>query len=182
MLVALGFVAHTGWAAAVAVGGSGAPRLLDRRRIELIEGGFEVAGVYHAAEGLPLAEGRRRVDAIRARAGEHAKETLASWIESLRKLGGVPRRCAIIGPRKPPPADLETILRSHALIHAAEGELYRAALASAAEERGLTVTTIPARELDLSAQTVRDLGREAGAPWGLDQKLAALAAALRLAD
>jgi len=182
VLVALGFVAHTGWAAAVAVGGSGAPRLIDRRRIELIEGGFEMAGVYHAAEGLPLSEARRRVDAIRARAGARAKEALAAWIESLQKLGGVPRRCAIVGPRKRPPADLETILRSHALIHAAEGELYRTALAAAAAVRGLEVTTIPARELDLSAKAVRDLGHGAGAPWGRDQKLAALAAALRLAD
>jgi hypothetical protein len=180
VLVALGFVAHTGWAVAVAVGGSGAPRLIDRRRIELIERGS--AGVFHAAKGLPLAEARRLVEAIRARAGERAKEALAAWIESLQGLGGVPRRCAIIGPRKPPPADVETILRSHALMHAAEGELYRAALAAAAEAGGLEVTTIPARELDLSAQAVRDLGHGAGAPWGRDQKLAALAAALRLAD
>lgn len=174
---ALGIVAHTGWAAAVAVGSRG-PRLLDRRRIEMVEKGS--AGVYHAVEGLPLDEAARQVDAIRARAGRRAEEALAAWIESLQKLGGAPQGCAIVGPRRPKPADLEAILRSHALVHAAEGELYRAALAAAAQARGLAVTRVPAQELDLSAALVRELGREAGAPWGRDQKLAALAA-LRLA-
>lgn len=179
MRCALGFVAHTGWAIAVAVGTGKAPSLLDRRRFELVSGGFEVAGVYHAAQGLKLIEAERKVAEVRREAQTRACKAIAFQVATLRKGGHEPGRCAIVGSRKAVPTELGTILQSHALVHAAEGGLYREALALGAKANSLEAMTITPDELDLGAAVLRDLGRGAGPPWGRDQKLAALAA-LRL--
>jgi hypothetical protein len=88
---------------------------------------------------------------------------------------------------------LEQILSSHALIHTAEGELFRNAVASACEDQGLPVSRVKERELladagkqlGMSAEEVQrqvaDMGRPLGAPWGQDQKYAALIAWMALA-
>jgi hypothetical protein len=73
---------------------------------------------------------------------------------------------------------LAVVLRSHPLLHAAEGQLARQALAEAAEREGLTVHSVSPRSLhdmDLT-QRVVDLGRAAGPPWRKEHKLAAVAA------
>ncbi len=88
---------------------------------------------------------------------------------------------------------LAGILASHALIHAAEGEFYRAALRRACECCSLPETGI--RERELMAEAARALGRSAGdlqsaagrfakvlgPPWRQDEKLSMLAAWLVLA-
>jgi hypothetical protein len=83
-------------------------------------------------------------------------------------------------------ASLPLILASHALIHTADGEHFRNALAAAAEVLGLRVSRVPARDVEALAQAtlglppdllqhaVADMGRPLGAPWGADQKKAAL--------
>jgi hypothetical protein len=54
--VALGFSAHTGWTAAVALElDAGAPVVLERRRLELIDGSVPWQ-VYHAASAMGLEE------------------------------------------------------------------------------------------------------------------------------
>ena len=87
---------------------------------------------------------------------------------------------------------LESILASHALIHTADGEHFRDALALAGKQHRLPVVRI--REKDLVAQAVKTLGRAApalqatvtawgkplGPPWTQDQKLSALGAWLGL--
>jgi hypothetical protein len=165
----------------VAVGAAKTPRLLDRRRIELVSGGFHVSRfVYHAAQELPLAEADRKVREVRTEAEGRAREAIALQVSMLRSQGHEPDRCSIVGAKQAVPSDLATILRSHALVHAAEGGLYRAALAAGAKSTGLEVVARSPKELDLSASLLRELGNGAGAPWGRDQKLAALAAALCL--
>lgn len=91
------------------------------------------------------------------------------------------------------PSDLAAILRSHPLIHTAEGVLYREALATAAEDCGLEVVRIPRREIpdrfasalgtdDAGArERVTAMGRAVGPPWARDQKDAAMAALVALA-
>ena len=88
---------------------------------------------------------------------------------------------------------LEKILASHALIHTAEGEFFRAVVRNACEEAGLRVSPLPERELDERArkifgdkasqikQRVSGLGKRLGPPWTQDEKLASLAAILVLA-
>lgn len=172
MRCAIGFVCHTGWAVAVAVGEG--PRLLDRRRIELIGGGERF--VYHASQELPLAIAERKVSAVRARSERAAIGAIAELVARLNEAGHTPRGCAVVGTPRPPQNELETILKSHALIHSAEGDLYRVAIAAGAAASSLTVTAVAARELDAGAAELQELGRGAGPPWGKDQKLAALAA------
>src|SRR5438874_1790460 len=54
---------------------------------------------------------------------------------------------------------LESVLGSHALIHAADGEHFREALAAAAQARGLPVTRV--RERDVLDRARSALGRPA---------------------
>ncbi|HMK72139.1 MAG TPA: hypothetical protein VK454_02305 [Myxococcaceae bacterium] len=192
---AVGFRPHTGWSAAVVLSGSPAsPRLVDRRRVELTESrDHDSVFVFHAA-----AQGDPRAAAARVRAATEEAEARA--IRALAQLkadvaaaghqlvaGGL-----IVGALRtlPPLADL---LRSHALIHSAEGELYRQVLATAGDAQGLALQLLPARELEeraaqtlglrpaLLARQLAELGKTLGPPWGKDQKDAALAAWLALA-
>jgi hypothetical protein len=87
---------------------------------------------------------------------------------------------------------LAAILASHATIHTAEGEFYRAALREACACCGLREIGI--KERDLMAEAIHTLGRSAenlersiaefgrvvGSPWRQDEKLSALAAWLAL--
>jgi hypothetical protein len=168
-------MAHTGWAAAISIGAGKPLELLDRRRIELVPGGFEVAGVYHAAAELPLAKAKRLVADVRATAERNAGDSVRAILSALRERRANVGACGIVGAAKELP-DLAAILRSHALIHTAEGELYRAALARGAQAQGLELVFVPARNLDADVAWVRAMGRAVGPPWGKDQKLAAVAA------
>ena len=187
---ALGFRAHSGWAALVAVAGTPpSGQVLLRRRIELADP--KVPGSkqpYHAAEGekFPKAEkiiGRCAGDARRL-AGRAFDEVLAE----LKKGKHPVIACGLLLASGRPLPALEAILASHALIHTADGELFRDALAAAAQERGLPMTRLREKEIfslasaDLRipeeeiARCLKDIGRSIGAPWTQDQKLAALAA------
>jgi hypothetical protein len=93
---------------------------------------------------------------------------------------------------RPAPA-LATTLASHALIHTAEGELFRRALTQAIERCGLSVTAVPERELwarstldlhmtlDELQRSLAEMGRSIGPPWRQDEKHAALVGWLALA-
>lgn len=92
-----------------------------------------------------------------------------------------------------PLPDLRSILASHSLIHAAEGEFYRDALARACEHRGIEVSRVKEREVaDWTAARLTmtdselkvrlaDWGKALGPPWTADEKLASMAAWLALA-
>jgi hypothetical protein len=87
---------------------------------------------------------------------------------------------------------LAEVLASHALIHAAEGELFREVLIDGAHACGLALTTLPDKTaLDAAAQRLRipraqldaqlvALGKSVGPPWGQHQKEAAAAALVAL--
>ena len=91
-----------------------------------------------------------------------------------------------------PLPELAKILRAHPLIHTAEGEFFREALACASENCSLAVVRVKEREAwergavafgitsaDLHRR-MGELGRSLGPPWRADEKLAALAAWLAL--
>ncbi len=100
--------------------------------------------------------------------------------------------CAIVSGKNEKASDLEITLRSHAMIHAAEGRLFRNALADAAAELELKVYRFPENAiLEMSAEAwhttpddverqIAELRRTMGPPWRRDEKLAALAALLAL--
>jgi hypothetical protein len=174
MKAALGFLAHTGWAAVVAV--SDEPRVLHRARLEIIPGGDRF--VYHAAEKLALAAAEKQVAAALAGARKRTHEAIAA----LRKEFGA-TACGVIVGRTQALPELEAILRSHAMIHTAEGVLYRQLILEAAAEVGLRTLAVPSRDLAKHRERKRidALGKSLGPPWGKDQKEAALAAWLALA-
>jgi len=187
---ALGLAPHSGWAAAVVLGGTrSAPAVLARERLELAD--ERLAGArapYHAMEPLPLAraaEARRRYEASARALADRSLRALFARSAPVRAAG-------ILDSSGRSGADLAAILASHALIHTADGQHFRAALAAALEGLAVPVTRVPQRELaaraaralgrdeaDLS-ERVAALGRGLGAPWGADQKAAALLAWLLL--
>ena len=90
MKVAIGFKAHSGWAAAVAVGLQDEhPHLVDRQRLALVDTGDAAWArqPYHAAEGLTPS----RADALVQRGIAAARETSAvcvdRWVQQLRDAG-----------------------------------------------------------------------------------------------
>jgi hypothetical protein len=189
----LGLAPHSGWAAAVLLEGAPGPRVLARRRIELADAALEGSKQpYHAIEALPLPEARRRLAQLQASSLALARQALQALARDARALGATLQAAAILDASGRSGTTLEAILTSHALIHTADGNHFRAALAQACTAEGLTVTRVPRRELAARAaavlrrtpqqlqRVVDSLGRDLGPPWGVDQKDAALLAWLAL--
>jgi hypothetical protein len=193
---AIGCRAHTGWAVLVLVaGGFARPEVLFRGRAELGDPAGRVRrNVYQAARALKPAEAAVLVQAAERIAAEQAVAALERTVSEATDEGAVVRSCAVVVGVFPAGARLESILASHALAHAAEGRLYQAALLQSAEACGLGTVAVPKRSiweqgesaLGVSQDELRhwidQLRREVGPPWAQDQKLAALAAWIALAQ
>lgn len=184
--VAIGLRAHSGWAAAVAIAGPPfPPRILDRRRIEIasrkITGSVQP---FHAAEPMPFGDAKKHIDECARSTRELAGEALAAIIEELRAQGHEIELFAVLRGSGRQLPELAVILRSHALIHTAEGEFFRDALEESAQHLGIAVVRYPEKTIAASEpgrfDTIAGLGRLIGPPWQQDQKLAALAAWLAL--
>jgi hypothetical protein len=101
--------------------------------------------------------------------------------------------CGITTASGRPLPDLRSILASHSLIHAAEGEFYRDVLARAATRAEIAVSRVKEREVadwtqarfGLSDTALKarlaDYGKSLGPPWTADEKMATMAAWLALA-
>jgi hypothetical protein len=187
---AIGFSPHSGWAALVVLGGrSAAPELLARSRVQLIEDHDpESKQPYHAVEFLCVEEATGRLDGYMAVATRLAHDCIRAQTEQLKARGIVLRSAGIIDSSSRKQVSLSSILASHALIHAADGDHFRNALFVAAEQCRLAVKRIPAKSLEVHAakclrrplkpilETVDKLAQGKGPPWGADQKKAALLA------
>jgi hypothetical protein len=174
----------------VVLGGTtAAPSLLDRCRVTLIdECDPDAKQPYHAVEFLCVEEATGRLDGYLAAATRMAQESIAAESKKLKELGIALTSVGILESSSRKNMALASILASHALIHAAEGDHYRNALSAAAEHLRLEVCRLQARALEAHAMqclrlplkslldTVNGLGREVGPPWGADQKKAALLA------
>jgi hypothetical protein len=179
MEVALGLRPHSGWAVAVVV--TLGPLVLARHRLEL-PGPTQP---YHDAVGLPAADAAELI----AAATEDAYRQAAAAIRDLAAGWDVAGAAIVAGAgsvREDVP--LERVRTAHAMLHAAEGELYRDALAGAADALGLPVTLVPPRATPALGRRVlgcdqedlrhrlTELGRPLGPPWTRDHKDAAVAA------
>ena len=186
MKVAIGFKAHSGWAAAVALGLEDEhPQLVDRRRLSLVDtrNAAWARQPYHAAEGLAPGRAdalvRQGIDAARQMAAERVAELFYQLQQAGHDIAG-----AVVLTSSPMPAwSTEQILAVHIRMHQAEGHLFPDALAAAIAASGLPLGLIPERELDQLVPSVcpwtaeiAALGKWAGPPWGVDQKHAATAA------
>jgi hypothetical protein len=180
----------------VVLGGTtAAPNLLDRSRVTLIDDRDpEAKQPYHAVEFLCVEEATGRLDGYLSAATRLARESIQAQDWKLKKLGIVLKSAGILESSSRKHIALASILASHALIHAAEGDHFRNALSAAAEQLRIEVCRLQVRALEEHAMTclrlprkrlldtVNGLGREVGPPWGADQKKAALLAWTLLKD
>ncbi|HTG28907.1 MAG TPA: hypothetical protein VK818_11875 [Methylomirabilota bacterium] len=191
---ALGFRAHSGWAAAVALGGSPrSPEVIDRRRISLIEPGSP-GGVqpYHVARTMNLPKAEEFIKDVIVAIDRRALVAVRDFAEAIGNNQQV-TCCGIVLASGRALPSLEATLRSHAMVHTAEGELYRAAIGKAAKNLNLRCIRVPERDLyKLAAKQLRipepklklritEMGRPLGSPWSADEKCATLIAWLALA-
>jgi hypothetical protein len=192
---AIGFRVHSGWAAAVAVCvEKGAPVVLARQRVHLVETfTYEFRQPYHTAEKMLDGQAREFISRMQAEARRLAYRAIRELASRTEEQGVKLTRCGLLLASGRPLPVLEKILASHALIHTADGELFREALLHASARCGLRVFRVKDKELlDHAAQAfsiksavltsrVTELGRSFGSPWSQDEKFATLAAWLALA-
>jgi hypothetical protein len=176
---AFGLRAHSGWAALVAAGESA---VVERSSIQLADAavpGFPQP--YHAAELLPPDAAGCLIDRCVECARELAGQSLRDAIGGLRARGYQVVACGLLTASGRALPSLAEILGSHALLHAAEGEMFRDALRYGAARCGLPVVELRERDARAQLEKVNDFGRDLGPPWREDQKLAAVAALHALA-
>jgi hypothetical protein len=191
---AVGFRVHSGWAAMVAVGlEQGVPSVLARERVHLVEKfTYAFRQPYHTAEKLGVEEGREFISGVGGEARRLAQDAIRRLQGEMPEQGYELVLCGLLRASGRPLPALGKVLASHALIHTADGELFREAILHASARCGLREFTIKEKELlDVAGRTFRvkpadllqrvtDLGRPLGAPWSQDEKFATLAAWLAL--
>ena len=191
---AMGFSAHSGWAAMVVLSNNAARlSILARSRIDLIDARDPDSKYpYHTVEFLGLEAAALRLTEYMTVAEGLAYSAINAQRAALSEQGFTLTSVGILDSLGRKPSPLATTLASHAFIHGAEGAHFRNALSAAAQRNGLKVYRTPARTLESHAvqrlqlplprvlDTVHGLGRQVGPPWGADQKKAALLAWIML--
>lgn len=192
---ALGFRAHSGWAAVVAVAlVDRQPEVLHRGRVELVDRSIKGSvQPYHRARKMSLPDAEKFLRRITDATNKMALEAMRAIIVDLAAKNHQVAACGIVLASGRPLPPLEATLRSHAMVHTAEGELFRGAIAHAGEKCGLRVSGVKERELyERAAETlhlpeaklkrrVSEMGKAVGSPWTSDEKSATLVAWLALA-
>ena len=193
LTAAVGFRVHSGWAAAVVLCGPvDAPVVVDRRKIQLVKTfTYAYRQPYHTAKEMQCPDAIKFIRGVRS----DAKRLAVSFLRSLQaELGDfkIVRGALLLASGHALP-EIEKILASHALIHTADGELFRDSLRAACDVCGLPVEGIREKELFAAASSktlgiqpaalnrrILALGKALGPPWSQDEKFAALAAWLTL--
>jgi len=193
---AIGIRVHSGWGAVVVLAGSPAsPAIIERSKITIIDPKSPGAmQPYHYSASRELAAAEKHIARSATDCNRLAIKALTELCAQLRDRGFAATGAAILlSSAKPLPA-LEKILDAHPMIHTAEGEFFRQAFRHAFESLEVPVIGIRERDLDerarqafgkLAAQVrkhIDGMGRMLGPPWTQDEKLAAVAAAIVLAE
>ena len=175
----IGVSDHGGWAVLVTVARDG--RLLDRRRVELVDDDLPALPHHHEGQGLPLDEAVALVERVRASAEKYAALALDSVTTAKRRIHGVALRS-----RPPLPPTIAERIKDYRARNVADWVMYREAVASAAEARGWPVYWYDPKKVlaaagkalrvkDVDAHFLR-LRSAVGPPWNKDHKLAMAAA------
>jgi hypothetical protein len=179
--VRVGIAHHLGWA--VAVTASDDHRVVDRRRIELVEDGVPTMPVHHEIDALDDAAAAALVADVRA----SAQRATAAALDALA--AAVPAPIVSMSLRAWPddfPTDISTQRRVPYEARA-DSVMYRQVLADLARERGWTVHLFEAKTVEVEAAArLGDRGEavlqgpraELGPPWGKDHRLALAATVL----
>jgi Holliday junction resolvase len=188
IIAALGFRAHTGWAAVVAV----MPQweVVERRRISYEPEATRF--IYHRATEVACNEAEALIGTARTQASDRVRKEIQDLASALSDRGIAVVAACMQGGNARLPTSLPEILAAHSRIHAAEGAFYRDVLADGCAQIGLPVSRVPAPDLlavasktlacneDKLRERLATLGKQLGPPWGEDQKLATLAALIAL--
>jgi hypothetical protein len=191
---AIGFRVHSGWAAMVAVSfEDGKPVILDRRKLLLVKTfSYTFRQPYHTAEKMELSEGAEFVRGVEKESHELALAGIRSLQKEFEKLDYKLSGCSLLLASGRELPEFEKILASHALIHTADGELFRNAIRQSCAKAKLPLTPIKERDLlgaaskrlnkrpEFLSRQVAALGKSLGPPWTQDEKFATLAAWLAL--
>lgn len=191
---AVGFRAHSGWTALVAVAvEDGRPQVLWRARPHLVQTfTYEFRQPYHTAERATIDEAREIISRARSEAARLVRKAIGEVQSRLDAIEFELSCCGLLLASSRPLPGLEKILTSHSLIHSADGELFRDALLEASGECDLETYAVREKELvetasrefamrpDRILSLVASLGSALGPPWTQDEKLAALVAWLAL--
>jgi hypothetical protein len=149
------------------------------------------AHVYHSASKLPAKGAAELVDDTTKQVRRQARSVVDELVRELKSNGREIAGAGLVMGNARVLPELETILRSHALIHAAEGELFRQALAAAIQDCGLTMTGLASKDLFQAAAArlgtkedalrlrIAQIGRGIR-PWAQDQKESAIVAWLAM--
>jgi hypothetical protein len=171
----------------------GVPVVLERKRVHLVNTfTYTFRQPYHTAEKMPIGEAREFVAGVEKESQKLAYQAIQAVRAELQKQSIELTRCALLLASGRALPSFENILASHALIHTADGELFRGALSHAATRCSLEIIKIKEKELlESGARALRiqpaallrrlvALGKPLGPPWSQDEKFATLAAWLAL--
>lgn len=190
---AIGIRMHSGWGVVVAIDEK--HKVIDRRRIVLVDERAPGGKMpFHHAEKMALPAAAKFLSSYTAECDREAHHELEKTNQDLSACGYAVASAALVLASGRALPELPQILASHALIHAAEGELFRDSARRACQAIGLRV--IGYRERDLPGQIKTNFGRSAdalvssvnhagktlGPPWTGDYKAAAFAACLALRE
>lgn len=191
--VSIGLRSKTGRAIAVVLGGGlDAPRILKRVELKIADPAFpETLQPYHEVLDLPWDKAQAAVRKIASRIEKMASREIARLVGEAQAEGAIVTGVGIVGAVD---RNLERIASAHIRAHAAEGVLFRAALEAGAAANALPNRRFDVRVLDQIAQSelklsiarikgqLAEMGRVVGSPWRTDEKAAATAAWLVLAN
>lgn len=183
----LGIAHHLGWA--VAVTASADHRVVDRRRIELVEPGVPTAPIEHDSRSLDDVAAAALVENVRASAFRAAAAALDELTAALSASPGMSEPVVSMSLRSWPqdfPEDIG-VLRRPPYNSRADSVMYCQVLAELAEARDWAVHLYAAR--DVESQAARVLGKRAGEvldgpratfgpPWTKDHRIALAATVL----
>lgn len=148
---------------------------------------------YHAAERLSFQQAASLIRECKETSLRLATSAVSAFVAQVTQSGYRVVGAGILFASGRSLPDLAATLKSHALIHTAEGEFFREVLVQASGHSLLPVTRVLEREVwdrcgatlqlgtpDLE-RLIAELGRSLGPPWRQDEKLASLAAWIALA-
>jgi hypothetical protein len=190
----VGFRVHSGWSTAVVVSvEKDVPKVLRRERLQLVKTfSFRFRQPYHTAEKMRVEDRGSFVAGVRKEAERLAWRFLTGMQAEMETEGYRLDRGALLLASGRALPELEKILMSHALIHTADGELFREVIRRACERCGFGVTCVKEKELlgefgerfSIRApeiqRRVTEMGKAFGAPWSQDEKFATLVAWLTI--
>jgi hypothetical protein len=189
---AIGFRARTGRAIAVVLSGDAeAPALVWRGEVSLIDPTVPAtAEPYHQVMELPWSEAMIAVQGLVSAIEAVAEVLVRGMVEDMQSRDVEVRAVGVVGSS---PRNLERIGNHHIRAHAAEGVLFRRVLEESASRNHLLCRAFSESELfgEVSAilpsaagikSTLTRIGRSAGPPWRVDERLAATAAWIAMAN